>query len=121
MPQLPRHELSQPQTRSGETSLERKCRLLFGTCLLVLIAGSFWWYGTATDRIVEYESVHRRSVGDYGMVESHMINAGRTIRSAHAVDDMASRPTNALADMFQWQVLYHENETRYRKIRGGQG
>ena len=25
----------------GETSLERKCRFLFGTCLLLLIAGAF--------------------------------------------------------------------------------
>ena len=36
----------------GETNLERKCRLLFGSCLLVLISGSFWWYGTRTDKIV---------------------------------------------------------------------
>ncbi len=27
----------------GETSLERKCRFLFGACLLMLITGSFWW------------------------------------------------------------------------------
>ena len=26
----------------GETSLERKCRLLFGGCLLLLISGTFW-------------------------------------------------------------------------------
>ena len=36
----------------GETSLERKCRFLFGLCLFVLIAGSFWWYGSRTERIV---------------------------------------------------------------------
>jgi hypothetical protein len=28
----------------GETSPERKCRLLFGVCLLALITGSFFWY-----------------------------------------------------------------------------
>ena len=28
----------------GETSLERKCRFLFGTSLFLLIIGSFWWY-----------------------------------------------------------------------------
>ena len=28
----------------GETSLERKCRFLFGTSLFFLIFGSFWWY-----------------------------------------------------------------------------
>ncbi|GMQ80539.1 MAG: ATP-binding protein [Planctomycetia bacterium] len=36
----------------GETSLERKCRLLFGSCLLLLITGSFWWYGNETDKLV---------------------------------------------------------------------
>ena len=36
----------------GETSLERKCRFLFGACLLVLIAGSFWWYGKKTEKLV---------------------------------------------------------------------
>ncbi|MEM8678583.1 MAG: HAMP domain-containing sensor histidine kinase [Planctomycetota bacterium] len=28
----------------GETSLERKCRFLFGTSLFFLIFGGFWWY-----------------------------------------------------------------------------
>ncbi len=36
----------------GETSLERKCRFLFGACLLVLITASFWWYGTMTEDLV---------------------------------------------------------------------
>ena len=39
----------------GETSLERKCRFLFGGCLLVLITSSFWWYGQRTEKLV-YES-----------------------------------------------------------------
>jgi signal transduction histidine kinase len=36
----------------GETSLERKCRFLFGLCLFLLIAGSFWWYGSRTEQLV---------------------------------------------------------------------
>jgi two-component system, NarL family, sensor histidine kinase BarA len=36
----------------GETSLERKCRFLFGGCLLILISGSFWWYGNQTEKAV---------------------------------------------------------------------
>jgi signal transduction histidine kinase len=33
----------------GETSLERKCRFLFGAATLLLIAGSFWWYARQTE------------------------------------------------------------------------
>jgi two-component system, NarL family, sensor histidine kinase BarA len=40
----------------GETSLERKCRFLFGFCLLVLIASSFWWYGSQTEGLVYNQS-----------------------------------------------------------------
>ncbi len=37
----------------GETSLERKCRLLFGACLFLLIMTSFWLYSFQTDWIVD--------------------------------------------------------------------
>jgi two-component system, NarL family, sensor histidine kinase BarA len=40
----------------GETSLERKCRFLFGGCLFVLISASFLWYGMNTDKIVNEEN-----------------------------------------------------------------
>ncbi len=36
----------------GETSLERKCRFLFGTTLLLLILSSFWWCSEETEQIV---------------------------------------------------------------------
>jgi two-component system, NarL family, sensor histidine kinase BarA len=36
----------------GETSLERKCRFLFGGGLLLLIAGSFYLYGRQTTELV---------------------------------------------------------------------
>ena len=36
----------------GETSLERKCRFLFGACLLLLITASFWWTGSQTEGLV---------------------------------------------------------------------
>ena len=46
----------------GETSLERKCRLLFGACLLVLISGSFWWYGRITEQQA-YKPIRRDGHG----------------------------------------------------------
>ncbi len=41
----------------GETSLERKCRFLFGFALLVLITASFWLYDYSTQRLIESQQV----------------------------------------------------------------
>src|SRR2546428_2600397 len=35
----------------GETSLERKCRFLFGAGILLLITSSFWWYAHRTEHL----------------------------------------------------------------------
>jgi signal transduction histidine kinase len=40
----------------GETSLERKCRFLFGAFILVLITGSFWLYARQTEHLA-YEQI----------------------------------------------------------------
>jgi signal transduction histidine kinase len=44
----------------GETSLERKCRYLFGGGLLLLIVGSFYVYATLTADLV-YEANHKQA------------------------------------------------------------
>ena len=36
----------------GETSLERKCRFIFGLGILVLVSASFFWYGQKTESLV---------------------------------------------------------------------
>jgi signal transduction histidine kinase len=36
----------------GETSLERKCRFIFGLGILVLVSFSFFWYGQKTESLV---------------------------------------------------------------------
>ncbi len=43
----------------GETNLERKCRFLFGACLLLLISGSFFWYGQQTEQLVEEQNLNK--------------------------------------------------------------
>jgi HAMP domain-containing protein len=35
----------------GETSLERKCRFLFGAGTLLIITASFWWYAHETEHL----------------------------------------------------------------------
>ena len=36
----------------GETSLERKCRFIFGAGILLLVTASFYWYGRKTESLV---------------------------------------------------------------------
>ena len=56
----------------GESSLERKCRFLFGLCLLLLITGSFWWYGFRTEELV-YTTTRNtgRNFVDTAMLQLH--------------------------------------------------
>ena len=42
----------------GETSLERKCRLLFGTCLFLLIAIAFIWVDQIAENLIRDNRVH---------------------------------------------------------------
>lgn len=41
----------------GETSLERKCRFLFGGGLMLLISGSFYFYARLNDNIIKEQNV----------------------------------------------------------------
>src|SRR5579871_177340 len=44
----------------GETSLERKCRFLFGAFILLLISGSFWIYHRQTEHLA-YDQIEAAS------------------------------------------------------------
>ncbi|MBX3424207.1 MAG: HAMP domain-containing protein [Pirellulales bacterium] len=102
----------------GETNLERKCRLLFGTCLLILITSSFWWYGARTDRIVfETNSFVARILVNQSLMKEHM-NVFQTRLTPQAnlqVSEIDKHTNAALARLlstkdFEWQILHPENE-----------
>ena len=42
----------------GETSLERKCRFIFGGFILILITASFYWYGRMTESMVDDQNLN---------------------------------------------------------------
>ena len=71
----------------GETSLERKCRLLFGTCLLLLITGSFYFYGRQTEGIV-YDRARDKGelVVDTIMAMKHWIGLERLAATKTSID-----------------------------------
>lgn len=56
----------------GETSLERKCRLLFGGGLMLLISGSFWIYARQTQQLVFEQNINvARSLVASVILEKH--------------------------------------------------
>jgi len=58
----------------GETSLERKCRLLFGACLLLLIGGAFWGIDRITSQLVITTARnHCRDLADIVMIKVHAL------------------------------------------------
>ncbi|HMP05195.1 MAG TPA: ATP-binding protein [Lacipirellulaceae bacterium] len=99
----------------GESNLARKCLWLFAACMLLLVAGSFWWYGSETDKIV-YEL--NRFVGK-ALVNSAMLDAHKDVFTTRAgemavVDPDDQRANVALADVirsrdFQWEFLHAVN------------
>src|SRR5438105_3687993 len=42
----------------GETSLERKCRFLFGAAIILLVTLSFWLYANQTERLAFDQAVN---------------------------------------------------------------
>ncbi len=56
----------------GETSLERKCRLLFGGGLLLLISGSFYFYARQTQQLVIVQNMENaRLLVPRVIIENH--------------------------------------------------
>ena len=110
----------------GETNLERKCRWLFGACLLPLIMGSFWWYGLQTDQIVVKQN---RFVGealvDLSMILAHLDILGTSVSkmtNIDPIDDQESSINKKLAELwservFDWEVLHPKNEKGIREPR----
>ena len=93
----------------GETNLERKCRFLFGTCLLVLISGSFWWYSTATDRdrLRVPESLRRQGAGR--LRHARCAQGDRRRRrcpTVLAVGRLENQTNESLADLFRSQQIH---------------
>ena len=87
----------------GETSLERKVRFLFGLCLFVLIAGSFWWYGNRTEQLV-YSSGRAtgRHVVDAIMLQHHW----KMLESEQATSSTIESLEKRLArEKYQWRLL----------------
>lgn len=81
----------------GENSLERKCRILFGFCMLVLIGGSFWGVMGLTEDFIRNET--RKKAKD--MLVTHLlkvhlastVTTGETLEQPEFMRDVTPRFT----------------------------
>ena len=87
----------------GETSLERKCRLLFGTALLILITTSFWIYAARTRALVENQQVVKADALVPGIWRRHhykkygeMLMASQTANKSEPESNSLTRPPGDL-------------------------
>ncbi len=87
----------------GETSLERKCLLFFGTSLFLLIIGSFWWYGGATIRLI-YENTRSncRTLIVKSLVELH---AGELATNSEFNDLRKELNRELEMSSYSWSIL----------------
>ena len=88
----------------GETSLERKCRLLFGACLLLLISLAFWWAEMNAERLVREVP---RLTGEYFVAMALM---GFHAERLHNVEPLEVKATETLnrdsrSVDFAWEFL----------------
>ncbi|MFM8953014.1 MAG: ATP-binding protein [Planctomycetaceae bacterium] len=87
----------------GATSLERKCRFLFGLCLFVLIAGSFWWYGNRTEQLV-YTTTRTtgRHLVDAIMLQYHWKTLEKEQQYASTIESLGKI---LQSEQYSWKLL----------------
>jgi signal transduction histidine kinase len=120
----------------GETSLERKCRFLFGAGILLLITASFWLYAyqtehlaynqtTTTCRLLIYPIVTKQHLGSLGSRQWQELNeymAKKTPREKREFAQLMKDPGKVLRDTIEdseesWLRDLDELEYKYHLIR----
>ncbi len=78
----------------GENSLERKCRILFGVCMLILIGGSFWGVMRLTEDFIRLDT----RMKSREMLEMHLLKLH--LQSIRFREDETNSLLAAMADKF---------------------
>jgi signal transduction histidine kinase len=90
----------------GETSLERKCRFLFGGGLLILITGSFYFYGQRTARLVdEQNKLTGRMLVMPIILEKHWELIEKDTDFVHVIERMAKDLHPVDLEDYKWDLL----------------
>ena len=93
----------------GETNLERKCLILFGACLLLLITGTFLHVERIAEKLVK-EKTHQtgRDFVDLSLLRYHIEHAGFDDSSPdrkRIQDIMKEMDRDLLTQDYKWAIL----------------
>ncbi|MFN0197149.1 MAG: ATP-binding protein, partial [Planctomycetaceae bacterium] len=95
----------------GETSLERKCRFLFGGGLMLLITGSFYFYGRLNTNLMdEQNKTTARLLVKPVIVEHHWKFVEPEPQMTEMIEQLAEQLTPEELKDYRWQ-LYKQNPT----------
>jgi len=97
----------------GETSLERKCRFLFGSGLLVLITGSFYFYARQTTELVYNQNeIAARLLIAPVILEKHWkwSEGGQEFGFAERVGKMAAELKPTDIKEYSWTLVKAEQD-----------
>lgn len=87
----------------GETSLERKCRFLFGACLLLLITASFSFYSYQTEKMLYRQN---RNTGRLLVDQVMYIKHWESLETNKDFLDVVKDLTDRLSQQdYQWRVI----------------
>ncbi|MDX1963439.1 MAG: ATP-binding protein [Pirellulales bacterium] len=101
----------------GESRLEIKCLLLFAGCLLVLILGSFWWYGNRTEELVYANTRNTgQALVDPVLVQVHWENDEKNIPSLQGYEEVVEElGKDWQSKKYKYQVfsLYNKDQKHH--------
>src|SRR4051812_29640129 len=101
----------------GETSLERKCRFLFGGFILLLITSSFWLYARKTEHLAYEQIVTSCRLLMIQIVDRELATVCRGEPRAGAEAHADDSKTATALDEFRvnWEKHWPESSRDYRK------
>ena len=90
----------------GETSLERKCRFLFGGGLMLLISGSFYFYARLNAQIIESQNQETAQLLVAPIImEKHMKAGDIDSEYIPIIEEMASTLKPEELKDYRWRLL----------------
>ncbi len=103
----------------GETNLERKCLILFGACLFLLITGTFLYVERIAEKLVK-EKTHQtgRDFVDLSLLRYHIEHAGLNVSSQdrkRVQDIMKEMDRDLLTQDYEWEILVPRGDEEAQK------